>query len=233
MFLLLLFSCAILASSGAQDRLFGADYCNSPSCVNRFRYGMPGETQRKIREIKQSHRTQGHTVVERDDFGPHSPYNSVAYTVVPNRSGTNVTLPLVVEATLTTTRPSSSRGSGDIPSTARNNVRAMYDRGNDENLDTIGIDVGHIVAYSNGGTTDVFNFAGQTKELNRGPWRAMETEINKWLQFKRQYATFAVAIEYDSAQPTRPAKFYVKVILFFERDGRPHSDLQDMVFNNV
>nr|DAZ89719.1 TPA_exp: putative parasitoid killing factor [Trichoplusia ni] len=154
---------------------------------------------------------------------PPAPFTNVVTMNATNTLGETVYLPLIVEATLRQRTPPVPRHSSDIPGAARRNVNNMYSGM------TSGIHVGHIIAFQNGGTNDLFNFAGQTAGLNLGQYKTIENFINDWINHDQGTVKMSVVVVYSG---TKPTEFAVK-LKFFERNGALHSDVLDLIFKNV
>lgn len=154
---------------------------------------------------------------------PPAPFTNVVTMNSTNTKGKTVYLPLIVEATLRQRTPPVPRHSSDIPGPARTNVKNMY------NEIISGIHVGHIIAFQNGGTNDLFNFAGQTAGLNLGQYKTIENIINDWINYDKGTVQMTVVVVYSG---TKPKEFAVK-LKFFEKDGSLHSDVLDLILKNV
>ncbi|AKR17429.1 hypothetical protein [Mocis latipes granulovirus] len=204
------------------DTIFSSNSCSN-LCRARVRDGYDGETMQRMQSVL----SQGNSIypVERIyQFPPNSPYTFVATRNETNSRGDMVYLPLVVQATLRQPPPSmAQRSSEDVPREAAQNVANMYDG------DSRGRDTGHIIAFINGGTRDLFNFVSQTVATNRGPYKVIETFIRDWIYSGLGYADITVVIEYAGTTATQ---FAVKLKLY-NNDHSLHSDCLDIIIDNI
>ncbi|CCU56323.1 unknown similar to MacoNPV-B orf57 [Mythimna separata entomopoxvirus 'L'] len=203
-------------SKRALDRIFDLDTC-SLECRRRVFDGRDGQVQELIDNIYSSN----YVIQNETNIG--YPFTFVAYRTAPNNNGDIVYLPLIIQATLRQIPTPIPRSSSDITSEARTNVRRMY------NGILSRIDVGHMISFQNGGTTQLFNYVGQTATLNRGTWKTMENEINNWINYEDGTVQMTIVVTYAGTIPT---EFAVK-LKFINGDGTLHSDCLDIIFRNV
>lgn len=204
------------------DSIFSAT-CSTALCRSRVRDGRPGETATRRQTVLTQSNSGAYPVERIVQFPPGSPYTFVATRNETNSNGDMVYLPLVVEATLRRPAALPQRTSDDVPYEATVNTANMYDG------DASGRDTGHLVAFINGGTRDLFNFVSQTRATNRGPYKVIETFINNWINSGLGYADFTVVVDYIG---TTVKEFAVKLILY-NNDGSVHSDCLDMIIANI
>ncbi|CCU55879.1 unknown similar to MacoNPV-B orf57 [Choristoneura biennis entomopoxvirus] len=200
----------------ALDKIFDLDNCNLENRRRVFE-GRDGRVQELINNIYSS----GYAIQNETNIG--DPFTFVASRQSQNNNGDTVYLPLILQATLRQIPTPVPRSSSDITTEARINVRRMY------NGVLQNIDVGHMISFQNGGTTQLFNYVGQTATLNRGTWKTMENEINNWINFDNGIVQMTIVVTY---QGTIPTEFAVK-LKYFNNDGTVHSDCLDMIFRNV
>jgi hypothetical protein len=199
------------------DKIFLPKYC-SYACRLRITDARDGYVHDLIDGIYNS----DHSIENVTNITP--PFTFAATRNATNNRGETVYLPVIIQATMRQiSSPVPPRTSSDITQEARNNVRNMY------NGDLTGIDVGHMISFQNGGTSELFNFVGQTGTLNRGAWKIMENYINNQINFENGTVEMTIVVVYSG---TIPAEFAVKM-KFFNGDGSLHSDCLDMIFKNI
>lgn len=139
-----------------------------------------------------------------------------------------VTLPLVVRATITSTTIShTARPASNVvvPPDVKRNVDLMK-----SSVPNRAFDAGHLIGYQNGGPSSVFNFAPQTRTLNRGPFLRTENYINQWCRYGGS-VDMTVVVFYTAANLV-PESFGVKLTFYEPLNGRVHADCMDTVYLN-
>ncbi|XP_013183381.1 uncharacterized protein LOC106129384 [Amyelois transitella] len=153
-------------------------------------------------------------------------------------------LPLMISARVTPdvlNRIPPRGESNSIPDTAVANINRMGrhtnrpDNNNDEN--------GHLIAYQNGGPSEVYNFAPQPRSLNRGivvgvpeirlsDWRRSEDSINNWVRRGNGWVDITVVVIYDDYQRNPRPIGFGQHLVFYYRNNTVRYECDDFYSND-
>ncbi|KAJ2941280.1 hypothetical protein O0L34_g3478 [Tuta absoluta] len=153
-----------------------------------------------------------------------NPFKKITMNTITDNNGTNIILPLVVRATISSNTIRQEE-KDDIPGDAKINVDRMA-----AGYPLINYNYGHIVSFQNGGAIakEVYNFFPLNPKISP-ELKKIEDAVNKWAISGGSVNMLVVFVYPENS--SRPEKIVMKLKLF-DQDDLPHTNCKDTVFLN-